>query len=144
MAAHQINKLLGLDVGERRIGVAVANTIARLPRPVETVLNDENVWDALRRIILDEQIDAVVVGRPRNMSGEETAQTQAVRTFMVEFQQHFPLRVMEQDETLTSRRAEAELEQRGRKFSKGDIDALAAVYILEDFLVTFEQTMEKN
>lgn len=138
-----INKLMALDVGERRIGVAVASTIARLPRPVATVLNDDQVWESLRKIITDELIDGVIVGRPLNMSGAETAQTESVRTFMREFAEHFQLPVTEQDETLTSHKAETELSARGGNFSKGDIDALAAVYILEDYLLTFQQTTEK-
>ncbi len=136
MATPAINNILSLDVGERRIGVAAANTIARLPRPVATVLNDEHLWDNLAAIIKNEQIDHIVVGLPRNMSGQLTAQSQSIRLFMAEFGQHFALPVTEQDETLTSRQAEAELEARGRQFNKADIDALAAVYILEDYLQT--------
>ncbi len=131
-----ISNILSLDVGERRIGVAAANTIARLPRPVATVFNDEHLWENLENIIKTEQIDQIVVGLPRNMSGELTAQSQSIRLFMAEFSRHFTLPVTEQDETLTSRQAEAELEARGRHFSKADIDALAAVYILEDYLQT--------
>lgn len=131
-----INKILALDVGEKRIGVAVASTIARLPSSLVTLQHTSNIFADLQRYITEESIDLIVVGRPRNLSGDETAQTRYTRDFIAQLSAHTQLPIVEQDETLTSRQAEAELVARGKPYTKGDIDALAAVYILDDYLRT--------
>lgn len=125
---------LALDVGDKRIGVAFANAIARLPHPLTTILNNEQVWDVLAGIIAQEQVRCIVVGLPRNLNGDDTAQTKRARAFADALQARFAVEVHLQDEALTSAKAEAELAQKGKQYDKGAIDALAATYILEDYL----------
>lgn len=129
-----VTNILGLDIGERRIGVAVANSLARLPRPLITLTNDQTIWEQLDRIINEENVGAIVVGLPRNLSGEETAQTKTIRDFALELGTYIDLPLHFQDEALTSRQAETELDDRGKGYDKSAIDALAATYILDDFL----------
>lgn len=126
--------ILALDVGELRVGLAITTTVARLPRPFATLVRDEHFWGQLKKVIADESVSMLVVGLPRNMQGEETAQSVAIRKFADELRAQTGITPELQDETLTSRRAEAELSARGKRFKKGDIDALAATYILEDYL----------
>lgn len=128
------NSIASLDVGAKRVGVAVASLVTRLPRPLVTLARDDKLFAALEKIINDEAVGALVVGFPRGMQGQRTAQTGAIETFEAELRQHFWLPIVFQDEALTSNKAEAELEARDRPYAKGDIDALAATYILEDFL----------
>lgn len=127
------SSILCLDVGERRIGVAIASTIARLPRPLTTLEHTDHVQQDIQQLMANEDAAVVVVGLPRNLSGEDTAQTQYVRDFAGTLAN---VTIVFQDEALTSRKAEAELRQRGKPFEKGDIDALAATIILEDYLKT--------
>lgn len=126
-----VTNLIGLDVGERRVGVAIANSVARLPRPLTTLLNSENIWLELQQLIKSESVNLVVVGLPRNLSGDDTAQTLYAREFGGKLE---GVEVVFQDEALTSRKAEQELRDRGKPYEKGDIDSLAATYILEDYL----------
>jgi putative Holliday junction resolvase len=126
--------ILALDVGAQRIGVARANTIARIASPLVTLTNDSTTFDEITALITSEDVGALVVGLPRGLEGQETAQTQTIRDFVTELKAKTDLPVYFQDEALTSRKAEDELESRGKPFSKGDIDALAATFILEDFL----------
>lgn len=126
-----MSSILALDVGEKRIGVAIANPVARLARPLTTLSHDANIFTTLEQLITDESVSIVVVGLPRNLSGEDTDQTAYVRQF-TEKLRHDMIRF--QDEALTSKKAEMELRQRGKPYDKGDIDALAATYILEDYL----------
>lgn len=132
--AAKIHNILALDVGEKRVGLAITNTLARLPRPFRTLVRDDTFWRELENIISSESVDEVVVGLPRSLEGNETAQTAASRAFVEELGSKFDLPVHFQDEALTSAKAEKELNARGKKFTKGDIDALAATYILEDYL----------
>ena len=138
MGSDDSRTILAFDVGGRRIGVAVANTVARIASPLTTVINDDGVFDTIARILDEQHAIAVVLGLPRGLDGQETAQTHAVQQFAGELKQHVLLQqsipLYWQDEAVTSRQAEAELTARGKQFVKGDIDALAATYILEDFL----------
>jgi len=126
--------IIGLDVGAKRVGVAVASLTARLPRPLITLNRGEAFFSMLTDVVNAEGARALVVGFPRGMQGQHTRQTGVIEDFTAELRHHFTLPIQYQDEALTSRHAEAELEARGKPYQRGDIDALAATYILEDFL----------
>lgn len=126
--------ILALDVGERRVGVAVASLTARLPRPLLTLAYDANFWKALQAQVKAENAVALVVGLPRGLSGQSTAQTDAVEAFTDKLRQRFDLPIYHQDEAMTSHQAESELAQRKKNYDKAEVDALAATYILDDFL----------
>lgn len=129
------SSILALDVGGRRIGVAVAGMVARIARPLTTLEHTPQVFDELKKLIDDEQAGLLVVGLPRGLSGQETEQTRTIETFVDTLKERVHIPVYPQDEAVTSKQAEAELIQRGKPYAKGDIDALAATYILEDFLI---------
>lgn len=131
--------VLALDVGEQRVGVAVASLAARLPRPLVTLKQGEDFLMKLNDIIKAENVEALVVGLPRGLDGQTTAQTRAVESFTNELREHCQLPVHFQDEAVTSKQAEAELEARRKPYARGDIDALAATYILEDFLAAHRE-----
>jgi putative Holliday junction resolvase len=128
------NVILALDVGEKRIGVARANTLARLASPLTTIRHTPAVIDDIQKLIAAEGATTLVLGLPRGLDGQETAQTARIQAFGNELQTRLGLPLHWQDEAVTSRKAEAELEARGKPYQKGDIDALSATYILEDFL----------
>lgn len=105
-----------------------------MPRPLITLEHDDTLFPTLENIAEVEGAVALVVGFPRGMQGQHTAQTQAIEDFAQELRRHFALPLHFQDEALTSKHAKAELEARSKPYERGDIDALAATYILEDFL----------
>ena len=125
---------MALDVGTKRIGVALASAAARIAHPLTTLAAGDTVLAAVRQLIEKEHVQALCVGLPRGLDGQETQQTRDVRAFVDTLQQALDVPVYLQDEAVTSRQAEAELAVRGKPYAKGDIDALAATYILEDFL----------
>jgi putative Holliday junction resolvase len=126
--------LLGLDVGEKRIGVALGITDVRLASPLVTLAVDGTEIAVLQTIIREHAITDLVVGLPRNQSGEETAQSAYVRRFAAERLVPLGLPVLFQDESVTSVLAEAQLSQHKKAFYKSDIDAAAAAIILQDYL----------
>jgi putative holliday junction resolvase len=132
--SNTTGSIMALDVGERRIGVALAGVVARLPRPLVTLTHDANIWSGLEALIEREAVSIVVVGLPRNLQGDDTLQTAFSRQFAAELAKRITVPVHLQDEALTSHKAEAELRRHGKPYTKGDIDALAATYILEDYL----------
>lgn len=124
---------LSLDVGERRIGVAVGDDGVRIAVPFETIEVDGNEIKRIAQLVITENIDVVVIGYPRNQSGEPTAQTAFVESFAGQLADIAP-EIVYQDESLTSVLAEQRLKSYGKPFSKGDIDAQAAALILQDYL----------
>ncbi len=130
------SKLLGLDVGEARIGVALGDTGVRIAIPHGFIDVDGTELEVVAQLVVDHDIDTIIVGYPRNQSGEATAQTAAVEAFATKLKD-MTLHVAFQDESLTSVMAEKRLAGRTQPFSKGDIDAEAAAIILQDYL---EQT----
>jgi putative Holliday junction resolvase len=125
--------LLALDYGNKRVGVAIAHEIARLPRPLTTLHNNETLLSEIRKLVDSEHVKIVVVGLPRGMDGGYTSQTRAAEHFATELSGVLMIPVELEDETLTSVDAEATLA--GHQHAKGDIDAMAACFILERYLV---------
>jgi putative holliday junction resolvase len=123
--------LIALDVGEKRIGVAVARGGVRIAVPLVTIEVDGQEIERIKQIASEEATTSIIVGLPRNQSGETTAQSEYVRQFAVQLA---PLTVIYQDESLTSVHAEALLKAQGKSYTKGDIDKLAAARILQDYL----------
>ena len=120
-------RYLALDVGDRRIGLAVGDDTHGLSRPLRTLLRRSVVKDLaeLERIARDEQIDALVIGLPLTLRGEEGHQAERVRRFATATEKlGLPVRLYDERHTST------EAEIRGAS----DIDAGAATILLEDFL----------
>lgn len=126
--------VLALDVGGRRIGMAVGDTEVKVPRILPTIEVSDKLFEQLTDIVTYEAVDTIVIGYPRNLSGEKTDQTAITETFAGEVKKHFDVPVLFQDESLTSIRAEEILQQRGKPYLKADIDAESAAIILQDYL----------
>jgi putative Holliday junction resolvase len=125
--------LIGLDVGEKRIGVAVADLGVRIAVPFTTIEVDGSEIEAINEIIVKENADTLVVGYPRNQLGEATTQTDYVEKF-AKLLENSVATIVFQDESLTSVIAEQRLTAHRKPYSKGDIDAQAASIILQDYL----------
>lgn len=124
--------LLGLDVGERRIGVAIADSAVRIAIPYDTLEVDGSEIKAIAELVVREHIDTIVVGYPRNQQGEATAQSLHSETFADQLRDMAT--VVFQDESLTSVMAENRLKSRKKPYQKGDIDKEAASIILQDYI----------
>lgn len=124
--------LIGLDVGEKRIGVALADTSVRIAVPIDTIDVDGSEIDSIAKIVEREAAQTIVVGYPRNQSGESTAQTKLVEAFASKLSG--TAEVVFQDESLTSVMAEDRLKAHNKPYSKADIDAQAAAIILQDYI----------
>ena len=125
--------LIGLDVGEKRIGVSVADTGVRIAVPFTTIEVDGNELQAIAELVIKEDAEVIVVGYPRNQSGEATAQTNYVENFAKHLE-NLEVKIAFQDESLTSVMAEQQLIEHKKPYTKGDIDSHAAAIILQDYL----------
>lgn len=129
-------KLMALDVGTKRIGVAKADSKVRIAIPYKAIEVDEGQeFQKIASLIEAWGVDGLVIGLPRSNEGRETKQSAYVRNFAKELRAHVPdVKVCFQDESLTSVEAEKRLKGRKKGYKKGDIDSEAAVIILQDFL----------
>ena len=145
--------ILGLDFGERRIGVALSDTGKRLATGLTTLDCKKNpdYLSTLGAIIRDEDVEAIVVGYPLRTDGKMVAgsKTEAVDAFIAKLEAEFKLPVHREDESFTSQMAAQSLKSRSKQKRRGgasqtrrrdhgrdkaEIDRVAACYILQDFL----------
>lgn len=134
-------KLIALDVGTKRIGVAKADTNVKIAVPHGVVLaGTGQEFAEIARIAREYGTTFFVIGLPRNNSGLETAQSAYVKNFARQLTQVVPhAKVRFQDESLTSVEAETRLGPKRLRKNKGDIDAEAATIILQDFLDSYQR-----
>ena len=137
-------RVLGIDYGAKRIGLALSDATATLASPWRLLLRPPSEAETLRIMIKeidtlakdDDGLEAVVVGWPRRLDGSPTHQTAVVETFARALEAKIALPVVLQDERLSSHEAEARLavkESDWRK-RKAKLDAMAAAVILQDYL----------
>ena len=127
-------RIVALDIGAKRIGVASANVVARLAAPLKTLAVTDDIIDEIKQLLAEQTASALVLGLPRGMQGQETEQTKTIEAFGEQLKQQITVPIYWQDEAMTSKLSEAELNASNKSYTKGSIDALAATYILEDFL----------
>lgn len=138
-------RVLGIDFGAKRIGLALSDATGLLASPWKTVDGGPPVAAAARigglaaeLVREDDGLDAIVVGLPRRLDGSDNNQTPIVRTFAAELARVTSLPVILQDERLSSHEAESRLAVRERDWRKrkAKLDAAAAAVILQDYLDT--------
>jgi len=135
--------IISLDVGDKRIGVALSPLDAKIPRPLKALENNATVYKNIRDLIIEHDAATVVIGLPMDMNYEKTEQTERVENFSNILKSRVRVPVYFQNETLTSDKAKKELQNKGKSFEKGDVDALAATFILEDFIDQNHEIIEE-
>lgn len=129
----QQTNLLSLDVGTKRIGMAVIDNDVKIARPLGFLLVDGTEITEIVKACGLYQATKLIVGYPRNQSGDPTKQTQIVEEFCERLRTAEVPPIVFQDESLTSVMAEEQLKVVKKPYSKGDIDAVAAALILTDY-----------
>ena len=131
-------KLIGLDIGDRRIGIAFGDADLRMATPVNVLVRVSLEQDAraIIRFVKDYDAEKIVVGLPRNMDGTQGGQANSVVAYADKISQAINVPVIFWDERLTTveaTRRTHETGARGKKSRRG-IDAIAASLILQDYL----------
>lgn len=127
-----MTNIIALDVGTKRIGVAFADDQIPIATPLKTIEVNGSEVQVIADIIKTKQVQVVVVGYPRNQTGDPTQQTGFAEEFASRIRDY--AHIVFQDESLTSVMAEESLKASGKPYEKSDIDALAATIILQDYL----------
>lgn len=125
---------MGIDYGEKRIGIALAEKGVRFARPLLTINAGSDPVRQVSELAEREGVELLVLGLPRGLDGQTTRQTGIVQDFGARLAEATGLRVEYIDEALTSEAARERLLARGESTEGGAIDREAAAIILQDFL----------
>ena len=131
-----MGKLLGLDHGDKRFGIALSDAGKVIATPRRVVEGVAAFWDAIGSLVEEEDIEAVVLGLPLNMDGSEGPRARKVIEFSRELEKRTGLQVYFWDERLSSFEAESILSEAGvhGRRRKGKVDMVAAQIILQGYL----------
>lgn len=133
-----MGRLLGIDYGEKRVGVAISDPTGTIASPLDTILfrRRDKLMQRLAEMISTKDVDGIVVGLPIGMKGQATAQTVIVQEFVEELRGLFPVPVSTLDERLSSVEASRALREQGHQPSRkrAMVDSTAAAIILQNYL----------
>jgi putative Holliday junction resolvase len=133
-----VNPVLGVDLGERRTGVALSDDLRVLAHPLETIANasPKTVAQRLQKIVAERGVDCVVVGLPRQMNGTLGPAAKNAQSFVEKLRSLVSCEVVTWDERLSSVEAERALRDAGMKTrqTRGIRDQVAAQIILQSYL----------
>lgn len=133
-----MQRYLGLDVGTKRIGVAMSDPLLITAQPLEMVhrVPEEKALQKIADICSQNEVLGVVVGLPKNMNGSIGSQAEDCQDFANKIKDITGLPVFFEDERLTSKQAEQALALQGKKYTKNKslVDITSAALILQQFL----------
>lgn len=133
-----MKRLIGIDYGSKRIGIAMSDPLRIIASPRQTMPNSAAFLMTLKKMIQDFDVEAVIVGMPYNLKGEKSTKAKEVEEFMKELKQQINIDIVEWDERYTSSMAHETQIQMGVKKKyrqdKSKIDEMAAALILQSYL----------
>ena len=133
-------KILAVDYGERRTGLAISDELGIAAHGLDTIeIDDESELSArIARIAKETGVEKIVIGLPLNMNGTESEKSRKVRKFGAQLADELSLPVVFWDERMTSVQAHRVLKEMGKKTykNKSRIDRISATLILQEFLKT--------
>lgn len=127
-------RILGIDLGKRRIGLALGDTHSKIAIGLPTIINISGAADNLRTIIENEKVGKLIVGLPKTLSGKTGSQAAYTQKWADNLAKLLKVSVEYEDERLSSKMAREGLMAISHRLSKEDIDQAAAVLILQSYL----------
>ena len=131
-----MNRIIGLDVGKKRIGISMSDALLFTAQPLETIdrLPENKAIEKIKKICNDNSVEKIVVGLPKNMNNTIGEQAQDCMEFSKKLSEEFE--IIFEDERLTSRQAEQILALQGKKYTKNKhlVDLKSACIILQQYL----------
>ena len=132
-----MTRVLGIDPGPVRCGIAITDSAMSMAFPRPALLNNETLINALRVLVVEENVGTLVVGRPVALSGNETSSTVFAESLFLQLAEVFvDLVVTQWDERLTTVEAQRSLSQAGvkAKNQRDHVDSAAAVIMLQNYV----------
>lgn len=133
-----MKRILGIDYGSRRIGIAISDPLGLIATGLEVIPNSPAAVDAIRHLVAAHEVETIVVGMPLTLKGEKGSKAAEVEAFMERIARDIAVPVVAWDERFTSKTAHATLRDLGVKKKerrrKETIDLMAASIILQAYL----------
>lgn len=131
-------RLMGIDYGDARVGVALSDPLGMMAQGYKTLKNDgtDSLFEAIRAIVQEKEVTKLVIGLPKNMDNTEGFRAEATRAFACKLKEYTDAQIVFCDERLTTVSAHgylSEMNVRGKK-RKGAVDTLSAALILETYM----------
>jgi putative Holliday junction resolvase len=140
-------RALGLDVGERRVGIAISDPTGTVVRPLQTLIRGARAEDfaAIAALVAEHHVELVVVGQPLSLDGSEGPQARRIARYAQRLADQLPVPIVFWDERYTTVAAEEIMLQnrskrrRRQSRAEGEVDAIAAAVILQSYLDSQER-----
>ena len=131
-------RILALDVGDRRVGIAISDPTGMLARPLAVLKRSGRDYQSIVDLAKEHGVELIVAGFPRNMDGSEGEQARKAKAYLAGLEKHINVPVELWDERLSTFEAQRLMIEAGRcaRQRRGRIDAVAAAVILQDYLDT--------
>jgi len=134
-----MTRILGIDYGSERIGLALSDPMGIIASPLDAITNDTHALERLHAVIAKESVTTLVVGMPLTLKGEMGSKAQEVEEFISLLESALGLRVIRWDERYTTtiaRRSMIDLgtKKKTRRTDRGRVDAMAAAVLLQSYL----------
>ncbi|HEY6907054.1 MAG TPA: Holliday junction resolvase RuvX [Ignavibacteriaceae bacterium] len=133
-------RIMGMDYGFKRIGIALSDPLLIFAYPYKTLLNDQNLWGEVDKIIVEKNVIKIILGYPVDNRGIKTDVTRKVEQFSKDLMKKFKLEVIFWDESYTSVLAQEKVlesvAKKAKRRDKGLLDQNSAAIILQEYLNT--------
>jgi putative holliday junction resolvase len=133
-------KILGIDLGKKRIGLALGDTKERLVVGLPTLSNNRNVVQQIHDLVEEHEIKKIIVGLPKTLRGDIGSQAAYTKKWAEDIKKSLGVDIVYEDERLSSKIARDSLISIGSNLSKEDIDQAAAVLILQGYIDKLERS----
>ncbi|MGB8195688.1 MAG: Holliday junction resolvase RuvX [Acidimicrobiales bacterium] len=129
-------RVLGVDPGTKRCGIAITDSTPSMAFPRPAIARDDMTLQRLGALVDDESVATIVIGRPVSLAGRDTASTTDADEFFAQVRAYVNVPVVQFDERLTTREAQKSLSEAGltTKASRDRIDSAAAVIMLQNYV----------
>ncbi len=134
------SRVLGIDFGSKRIGLALSDPLRIFAYPYKTLNNDQNFWNDFKKIIEEKNVDKIILGYPMDDSGSKSEVAGKVEKFSKELSKKFKIEIIFWDERYTSVMAQEKIlesvTKKSKRRNKGLLDSNSAAIILQEYLNT--------
>jgi putative Holliday junction resolvase len=134
----RLKRILGIDYGSKRIGIAVSDPLGIIAQGISVVANSSIMINDIKKLVHEYGAEMVVVGMPLNLKGEKGIKAEEVEKFITQIEKELQIEVVRFDERFTSKMAHQTLRdmevKKKKRQDKGTIDKMAAALILQGYL----------
>jgi len=139
---EKLARILAIDYGSKRIGLALCDPLKTFAYPYATIPNDSILFEKLKKIVIEQDVEKIILGNPLQEDGQVSKMLKPIMAFKTKLEQILSLEVILVDESLSSSTAQeriiASVSKKSKRREKGLVDRNAAAVILQEYLLENE------